>query len=119
CRDTSCARSRSSCRSTYSIKVISSTCESAMRSVSFTGFLPRPVRDIAQRMSEFVPRAQQHHAHKRPPHAQSVCNFVVTHVRVVAHHQSHARPRAQLVERLANLFAGTFFDQLFELIWVG
>ncbi len=67
-------------------------------------------------LPEFVPRAQQNHAYKRPPHAQGVCNLVIAHVRVIAHHQGHASAQAQFVERSADFFAGAFFDQFFQLI---
>ena len=63
--------------------------------------------------------AQQNNTNKRPPHAQSVCNFVVTHIGVVAHDQGHASTNAKLVEGFANFFAGTLFDQAFELIGIG
>src|SRR5260370_24267041 len=71
-----------------------------------------------QRLPQFVPRAQQHHAYKGPPHAQRIRNFVVTHVRVIAHHQRHTRPPSQLVQRLADLLAGALLDQPLELIRV-
>src|SRR5438046_909259 len=52
-----------------------------------------------------MPRAKQHHAHKGAAHSQRVGNFVVTHVRVIAHHQRHARPRAHFFERLPHFLA--------------
>src|SRR5580704_5386092 len=63
--------------------------------------------------------AQQNNTNKRSPHAQSVCNFVVTHIGVVAHDQGHASANAKFVESFANFFAGTLFDQALELIGIG
>src|SRR6267143_1397969 len=62
-----------------------------------------------------MPRAQQHYAYKGPPYAQRIRNFVVTHVRVVAHHQRHPRSRSQFVQRLAHFFASALLDQPVEL----
>src|SRR6266571_881947 len=66
-----------------------------------------------------MPRAKQHHAHKGAAHSQRVGNFVVTHVRVIAHHQRHARPRAHFFERLPHFLARALLDQFFELAWFG
>src|SRR6266403_5832976 len=71
-----------------------------------------------KRLPQLMPRAKQHHTHKGAAHSERVGNFVVTHIRVVAQHQRHARSRSQFVQRLADLFAGSFFDQLIELIWI-
>src|SRR5882724_3862489 len=71
-----------------------------------------------KRLPQLMPRAKQHHTHKGAAHSERIGNFVVTHIRVVAQHQRHARSRSQFVQRFANLFAGTFFDQLIELIWI-
>src|SRR5260370_18379637 len=58
----------------------------------------RRQRGVAfQRLPQFVPRPQQHHAHKAAPHSQRIGTFVVTLVRVIPHHQRHARPSAQFV----------------------
>ncbi len=65
-----------------------------------------------------MPCAQQHHAHKGAPHSQRIRNFVVAHIRVIAHHQRHARPAAQFVQRLAHFFAGTLLNQLIQLAGV-
>ena len=62
-----------------------------------------------------MPRTQQHDAHKRTPHSELIGNFVVTHVRVIPHHQRHARSRSHFAERPAYFLAGALFDQFFEL----
>src|SRR6266436_478784 len=79
----------------------------------------RQRRVAFQRLPQFVPRAEQHHAHKGAPHSQRIRNFVVAHVRVIAHHQRHARPAAQFVQRFAHFFAGALLDQLIQLAGVG
>src|SRR5215831_8361972 len=66
-----------------------------------------------------MPRAQQHHAHEGAAHSQGIGNFVVAHVRVIAHHQRHPRPRAHFLKRLAHFFAGALLDQFFQLAWLG
>src|SRR5882724_396661 len=72
-----------------------------------------------ERLPQLMPSAKQHDAHKGAPHAELIGNFVVTHVRVVAQHQRHARARRQFVQRLANFLARALLDQLLELVRVG
>src|SRR6266478_1527142 len=71
---------------------------------------------LSQRLPQFMPCPQEHDPYKLPADAQGVRNFVVTHIRVVAHHEGHASAHAKRVESLAHLFAGAFLDQLFELV---
>jgi hypothetical protein len=66
-----------------------------------------------------MPRSQQHHAHKGAPHSQRIGNLVVTHIGVIPQHQRHARARPQFVQRSANFFAGSSFDQLIQLVRIG
>src|SRR2546423_6195847 len=65
---------------------------------------------LPQRLPQFMPRPQQHHAHKRAAHSQLVGNFVVTHIRVIAHHQRHPCSRPQFVQRAPHFFAGTLLN---------
>src|SRR5258706_3403944 len=71
---------------------------------------------LSQRLPQFMPCPQEHDPYKLPADTQGVRNFVVTHIRVVAHHQRHSCAHAQGVQSLAHLFAGAFLDQLFQLI---
>src|ERR1700692_3162457 len=66
-----------------------------------------------------VTRAQQNDAYKSAPHAQLVGNFVITHIRVMAHHQRHARTLAQAGQRLAYFRAAALLDQTIELTGIG
>ena len=79
----------------------------------------RQSRVAFQRVPQFVTRAQQYDAHKSAPHAQLIGNFVVAHIRVIAHHQRHARPFAQAGQRLAYFRAAALFDQAIELAGIG
>src|SRR5208337_1101252 len=56
--------------------------------------------------------------YKWPPYTQSISNFVVTHIGVIAHDECHAGARAQFVQGFADFFAGALFDEPFELVWL-
>src|SRR5260221_5470936 len=72
-----------------------------------------------ERLPQLMPSAQQNDTHKGTPHAELIGNFVVAHVRVVAHNERHASAGRQFVQRLAHFLARAFFDQLLELIRIG
>src|SRR5579859_5833537 len=75
----------------------------------------QPGRDLLQRPPQLMPRAQQQHPNKGPPHAQRLRDFVVTHIRVVPQRQRHPRPVRQLLERLPHLLARMLFKQSLQL----
>src|ERR1700676_3686595 len=65
-----------------------------------------------------MPCAQQHDAHKGAPHAELIGNFVITHVRVIAQHQSHSGAGPQLVQGLPHFLCCLLVDQLVQLVGV-
>src|ERR1700686_2867655 len=56
---------------------------------------------------------------KTAPHAQLIGNFVITHIRVIAHHQRHARTLTQAGQRFAYFRAAALLDQAIQLARIG